>query len=39
LLAKVNGALTAAKKDGALNAIVEKWLHVPMSQAMATTYE
>ncbi|MCY0387809.1 transporter substrate-binding domain-containing protein [Robbsia sp. Bb-Pol-6] len=39
LLAKVNTALTAAKKDGALNAIVQKWLHVPMSRTMATTYE
>ena len=39
LLAKVNGALTAAKKDGSLNAIVEKWLHVPLSQKMATTFE
>lgn len=39
LLAKVNGALTAAKKDGTLNAIVQKWLHMPVPKAMATTYE
>lgn len=37
LLAKVNGALTTAKKDGALNAIVQKWLHVPLPKAMAAT--
>jgi len=37
LLAKVNAALTAAKKDGELNKIIETWLHVPMPASMANT--
>jgi polar amino acid transport system substrate-binding protein len=36
---KVNAALTAAKKDGELNTIVKKWLNVPMSEKLATTFE
>ncbi|MCA1325560.1 transporter substrate-binding domain-containing protein [Herbaspirillum sp. alder98] len=39
LLAKVNDAITAAKKSGELNAIVKKWLNVPLSQKMATTFQ
>jgi polar amino acid transport system substrate-binding protein len=35
LLAKVNEALTAAKKSGELNSIVQKWLHIPMPDSMA----
>lgn len=32
LLAEVNAIITAAKKDGALNAISEKWLHAPLPE-------
>ncbi|MGF7188564.1 polar amino acid transport system substrate-binding protein [Robbsia andropogonis] len=39
LLSAVNDALTAAKKDGSLNKIVEKWLHTPLPQTMATTFQ
>jgi polar amino acid transport system substrate-binding protein len=39
LLAKVNEVLTAAKKNGELNGIVKKWLNVPLSEKMATTYQ
>jgi len=35
LMAKVDAILTEAKKDGELNGIVEKWLHVPLPQKMA----
>jgi polar amino acid transport system substrate-binding protein len=37
LKAKVASILTDAKKSGELNAIVQKWLHVPLPQAMAST--
>ncbi|KAF1034996.1 MAG: L-cystine-binding protein FliY [Herbaspirillum frisingense] len=39
LLAKVNDALTQAKKSGELNAIVRKWLNVPLPQKIAATYQ
>jgi polar amino acid transport system substrate-binding protein len=39
LQAKVNEVLTKAKKSGELNAIVKKWLNVPMPEKMATTFE
>jgi polar amino acid transport system substrate-binding protein len=39
LLARVNGALTDAKKNGELNAIVQKWLHVPLPQQVAQTLD
>ncbi|WP_432241385.1 transporter substrate-binding domain-containing protein [Herbaspirillum robiniae] len=39
LLAKVNDAITAAKKSGELNTIVKKWLNVPLPQKMATTFQ
>ena len=35
LLAKVNAALSAAKKNNELNAIVQKWLNVPLSDKIA----
>lgn len=35
---KVNAILTEAKKDGALNAIIEKWLHVPLSKKISEDY-
>jgi polar amino acid transport system substrate-binding protein len=35
LLAKVNEALSAAKKNKELNAIVQKWLNVPLSDKIA----
>jgi len=35
LLAAVNDALTSAKQSGELNAIVTKWLHVPLPQKLA----
>jgi polar amino acid transport system substrate-binding protein len=37
LKAKVDAILTDAKKDGELNGIVQKWLHVPLPQQMAQT--
>jgi len=39
LQAKVNAVLTQAKKSGEINAIVKKWLHVPLPDKMAATYE
>ncbi|KAF1048002.1 MAG: hypothetical protein GAK35_00422 [Herbaspirillum frisingense] len=39
LLAKVNDVITAAKKSGEINAIVKKWLNVPLPQKMATTFQ
>jgi polar amino acid transport system substrate-binding protein len=39
LMTRVNGILTDAKKDGELNAIVQKWLHVPLPQQMAQTFD
>ena len=39
LLGKVNEVLTAAKKSGELNAIVQKWLNVPLPAKMATTFQ
>lgn len=39
LLAKVNDAITAAKKNGELNGIVKKWLNVSLSEKMATTFQ
>ncbi len=37
LLAKINEVLTQSKKSGELNAIVQKWLHVPLPDTMAAT--
>jgi polar amino acid transport system substrate-binding protein len=39
LMAKVDAILTEAKKDGELNGIVEKWLHVPLPQKMAQSMD
>nr|WP_198983814.1 transporter substrate-binding domain-containing protein [Herbaspirillum sp. ASV7] len=39
LLAKVNEVITAAKKNGELNGIVQKWLNVPLPQKMATSFQ
>ena len=39
LMAKVNEALTASKKSGELNGIVQKWLNVPLPEKIATTYQ
>lgn len=39
LLAKVNAVLTDAKKNGELNVIVQKWLHVPLPQQVAQTLD
>jgi len=39
LLAKVNEALTAAKKNGELNGIVQKWLSVPLPAKLAGSYQ
>ncbi|MFL9927316.1 transporter substrate-binding domain-containing protein [Herbaspirillum lusitanum] len=39
LMAKVNEILTKAKKSGELNAIVQKWLNVPLPEKMATAFE
>ncbi|MBP0597233.1 transporter substrate-binding domain-containing protein [Herbaspirillum sp. LeCh32-8] len=39
LMAKVNDAITAAKKSGELNTIVKKWLNVPLPEKMATTFQ
>src|ERR1700712_4962883 len=39
LQAKVDAILTEAKKDGELNSIVEKWLHVPLPQKMAQSMD
>ena len=39
LLNKVNEILTAAKKSGELNGIVQKWLNVPLPAKMATTFQ
>jgi len=39
LLAKVNDAITQAKKSGELNGIVKKWLNVALPSKMATTYQ
>ena len=39
LLAKVNEVITAAKKSGELNGIVQKWLNVPLPQKMATSFQ
>jgi polar amino acid transport system substrate-binding protein len=39
LMAKVDAILTEAKKDGELNGIVEKWLHVPLPVKMAQSTE
>ncbi|MFJ2987179.1 transporter substrate-binding domain-containing protein [Collimonas sp. NPDC087041] len=39
LMAKVNAALTQAKKNNELNAIVKKWLNVPLPGKLATQFE
>ncbi|EJM95585.1 MULTISPECIES: transporter substrate-binding domain-containing protein [unclassified Herbaspirillum] len=39
LVAKVNDAITVVKKNGELNKIVQKWLNVPLSEKIATTYQ
>lgn len=39
LMAKVNEVLTAAKKSGELNAIIVKWLNVPLPQKLALQLE
>jgi polar amino acid transport system substrate-binding protein len=39
LLLKVNEVLTKAKKSGELNALSKKWLNVPLSEKMTTTFE
>ena len=39
LLGKVNEVLTAAKKSGELNAIVQRWLNVPLPAKMASTFQ
>lgn len=39
LMTKVNAALTQAKKNNELNAIVKKWLHVPLPAKMAAQFE
>ncbi|MDY7577656.1 transporter substrate-binding domain-containing protein [Herbaspirillum sp. RTI4] len=39
LMAKVNEALTKAKKSGELTGLVNKWLHVPLPEKMATAFE
>ena len=38
-MAKVNAALTQAKKNNELNAIVKKWLNVPLPGKLATQFE
>ena len=39
LQAKVNDILTKAKKSGELNALVKKWLNVPLPDKLANAYE
>ncbi|AIY41628.1 ABC-type amino acid transport/signal transduction systems [Collimonas arenae] len=39
LMASVNAALTQAKKDNALNGIVQKWLNVPLPGKLAKQLE
>ena len=39
LMAKVNAALSQAKKSNELNAIVQKWLNVPLPAKMAAQFE
>lgn len=39
LAARLNQILTQAKKSGELNRIVQKWLHVPLPEKLATAYE
>ncbi|KAF3997691.1 transporter substrate-binding domain-containing protein [Glaciimonas immobilis] len=39
LMAKVNEVLTKAKKSGELNAIVKKWLNVPLPDKLANVFE
>jgi len=39
LMAKVNTALTQAKKSNELTAIVQKWLNVPLPEKMAKQFE
>ena len=39
LMAKVNAALSQAKKSNELNAIVQKWLNVPLPGKMAVQFE
>src|SRR5450830_1797449 len=39
LQAKVNEILTKAKKSGELNAIVKKWLNVPLPDKLANAFE
>lgn len=39
LMAKVNDVLTKSKKSGELNAIVKKWLNVPLPDKLASAYE
>lgn len=39
LQAKVNDILTKAKKSGELNALVKKWLNVPLPEKLATTFQ
>ncbi len=39
LNAKVNAVLTQAKKSGELSTLVTKWLHVPLPEKLATTFE
>jgi polar amino acid transport system substrate-binding protein len=39
LMAKVNAALTQAKKSNELNAIVQKWLNVPLPGKLAVQFD
>jgi len=39
LMAAVNAALSKAKKDNELNAIVKKWLNVPLSDKLARQFD
>jgi polar amino acid transport system substrate-binding protein len=39
LMAKVNEALTGAKKSGELNTLVKKWLNVPLPDKLANAIE
>jgi polar amino acid transport system substrate-binding protein len=39
LMTHVNAALTQAKKDNQLNAIVRKWLNVPLPEKMAKQFD
>ena len=39
LVSGINEVLTASKKSGELNAVVKKWLNVPLPEKIATTYQ